>query len=516
MQSLPVGIQSFKMIRNENLVYVDKTKHIYDLVSGRRGFYFFLSRPRRFGKSLLISTLKQLFLGNKDLFKSLWIAQSDYNWQPQHVILLDFSSIASVSKNKFYESFTSELNHIGQQFDIDVSTEHSPSDKLKILVKKLDHVVILIDEYDKPLLQHINNIEEMTAIQAIIRDFYATIKSLGDHVPFLFMTGVTKFSKTSVFSGMNNLIDLTLLPEAADLLGYTETEIDHYFQPYIQNISQEQGLTVVEIRNTMRDWYNGYQFSRIPITVYNPFSVLTYLRNKELRNYWFESGTPSFFVNLIKEKQYSIENLDHTEINISELEAFEVDDLQLIPLLLQTGYLTIREYNPVTRNIRLAYPNEETRAAFLQYFIKIITKTSVSILSNTLSKLIPSLETGNLEDFFTTLKVFFAAMPYTMQLPQEKHYQSIFYVIMSLLGAYVHAEVTTNDGRIDCTIETDLYIYIFEFKLYGAATSALEQIEEKKYYQKFLHANKAIMLVGAAFDTERRNIVDWISRKVNS
>lgn len=516
MQYLPVGIQSFDMLREKNLVYVDKTKHIYDLVSGKRGYYFFLSRPRRFGKSLLVSTLKELFLGNKHMFESLWIAQSDYNWKPHHVIHLDFSSIASRSTEEFYQSFSSELNHIGQQFGIDTNNEHSPADKLKLLVKKLEKAVILIDEYDRPLLQHVDNIEVMRSIQVIMRDFYATIKSLGGKVSFLFMTGITKFSKTSIFSGMNNLVDLTLSPDTADLLGYTDTEIDHYFQPHMQVIAQEQGLSITEIRNAMKHWYNGYQFSRVPKTVYNPFSVLMYLLDKDLRNYWFETGTPLFLVNLIKTKEYNIQDLDHVKIHADSLASFEIDTMRLVPLLLQTGYLTFKDYDPDARNYTLGYPNEETKTSFFLYFIEIITTAESAQLSNAISRLTKALKENNIEQFFSTLQIFFSGIPYTMQLAQEKYYQSIFYVIMSLLGAYVQAEVTTNDGRIDCTIQTDKHIYIFEFKLHDTATSALKQIEDKKYYQPFLSKEKPIMLIGAAFDVDQRNISDWVTRTITA
>lgn len=517
MQRLPVGIQSFDMLRNEKLVYVDKTKQIYDLATGKVGYYLFLSRPRRFGKSLLISTLKELFLGNKHLFESLWIHSSDYHWKSYHVIHLDFSAMASRSSEEFHISFAGELDQIAEQYNINMGTTTLVSLKFKYLVTQLARdkkVVLLIDEYDRPLLQHVDNREVMREIRTIMSDFYTTVKSLGGDIAFLFMTGVTKFSKTSVFSGMNNLVDLTLMPEAADLLGYTDTEIDLYFQPHMELIAQQQHTHMAEVKNNMKHWYNGYQFSQNPETVFNPFSVLMYLLTKSLRNYWFESGTPTFLVSLIKAKQYNINELEHAELHVDSLALFDIDTIRLIPLLLQTGYLTIKGYNPKTQNYQLGYPNEETKASFLLYFMEIITTTESAQISNAIVQLTEDLNDGNLEKFFTTLKVFFASVPYTMQLSQEKYYQSIFYVILSLLGAYVQAEVTTNNGRIDCTIETDKQIYIFEFKLYDDAHSALEQIEQKQYYQKFLHTGKAICLIGVAFDIKQRNIVDWTSKEI--
>lgn len=379
MQKLPVGIQSFKTIRRENFLYVDKTKHMYDLVSGEKGRYFFLSRPRRFGKSLLISTLKELFLGNKQLFEGLWISKTDYAWQKYPVIHLDFSAVASSTPDELRVNLSWELDQIGKSHGIDVSAAPSPDAKLKHLIAQLAQdvgVVVLIDEYDKPLLEHVNDIEVMRKVQAVLRNFYATVKAAGEQIQFVFMTGVTKFSKTSVFSGMNNLIDLTLSQDAAELLGYTDVEIDRYFQPHMQEIAIEQRVSIADIKNAMRHWYNGYQFSEEPKTVYNPFSVLMYLLSKRLRNYWFESGTPSFLVNLIRAKQYNIEDVDHTEVHVDSLTSFEIDTMRLIPLLLQTGYLTIKSYDPETRNYLLGYPNEETKASFLLYFMDSIQPSS--------------------------------------------------------------------------------------------------------------------------------------------
>ena len=514
MRKLPIGIQSFEQIRQESYVYADKTKRIYDVVTDENGRYFFLSRPRRFGKSLLISTFKELFLGNKKLFEGLWISKSDYAWRSHPVIHLDFSEIASRTPDKLQTNLSWELEQIGLSYGLDVSSAPSTEAKFKLLVAGLAEeapVVILIDEYDRPLLNHVNNMDVMREIQDVLRDFYTTIKAAGNKVQFLFMTGVTKFSKTSVFSGLNNLIDLTLLEEAADLLGYTEAEIDHYFEPHMQIIAKEQNISVTDVKDGMRYWYNGYQFSQKPEKVYNPFSVLMYLRNKDLGNYWFETGTPTFLVNLIRERKYKVEDVERAEINVDNLGSFDIDKMKLVPLLLQTGYLTFKGYNSATRNYRLGYPNEETKASFLLYFIDMVAAIDTEKAKNVTLDLTQALKNGNLERFFSMLKVFFASVPYNIQLPQEHYYQSIFYVILSLFGAYVQAEVVTNNGRIDCMVITDKQIYIFEFKLHGTAVEALEQIKAKKYYQKFLHSGKAIVLVGVAFDIKERNVSDWLS-----
>lgn len=518
MKKLPVGIQSFAHIQTDNHIYIDKTRLIYNLVNGQHGYYFFLSRPRRFGKSLLVSTLKELFLGNKQLFEGLWINTSDYGWQKHPVIHLDFSAIASNTPDELRMSLSWVFDRVAKSYGLNIGAAPSPEAKLEELITELAEkarVVILIDEYDRPLLKHVNDITAMRKIQEVLRDFYATIKAMSNNIQFFFMTGITKFSKTSVFSGLNNLIDLTLSEDAADLLGYTDAEIDHYFQPYMQAVATKQANSVTDVKNAMKHWYNGYQFSQKPETVYNPFSVLMYLFNKDLRNYWFETGTPSFLVNLIREKKYNIEDLERAEINADNLSSFDIDQMKLIPLLLQTGYLTFKSYNPLTKNYQLGYPNEETKASFLLYFIDMLASLETVDVKNKTLSLTQALGNGDLDGFFNILKVFFATIPYNIQLPQEQYYQSIFYVILSLFNAYVQAEVVTNNGRIDCTVITDKYIYIFEFKLHDTDVAALEQIEEKKYYQKFLHEDKAIILVGVAFDLKQRNIGSWISREHN-
>lgn len=515
MKKLPVGVQYFDTIRTKDFVYVDKTKQIYDLVSGKHGAYFFLSRPRRFGKSLLISTFKELFKGNASLFEGLWIHTSDYVWEPCSVVHLDFSGFSSGSPEELRTDLSWELDQIGLAYNVDVSAAPSIETKFKFLVSQLglkSKVVVLIDEYDKPLLEHVNNIEVMHKMQALLKSFFGTTKVVSNYIHFLFMTGITKFSKTSVFSGINNLIDLTVSPMAADLLGYTEHDIDRYFLPHVQEIVRDQQIPADEVKNNMRHWYNGYQFSEDAIKVYNPFSVLMYLLTKRLRNYWFETGTPSFLVNLIREKKYKIEDMERAEINIDNLGSYDIDKMKLVPLLLQTGYLTIKGYDAKTSNYKLGYPNEETKASFLLYFMEMIIEVDAETTKNKTHALTEMLNNGKLQEFFEMLKVFFASIPYDTQLAKEHYYQSIFYVILSLFGVYVGTEVRTNHGRIDCVVITASYIYIFEFKLNGTDAEALAQIERKKYYEKYLHDGKKIVLVGVAFDYQERNIRSWVSR----
>jgi Predicted AAA-ATPase/PD-(D/E)XK nuclease superfamily len=519
MKNLPLGIQTFSKIIDKSYLYVDKTEYIYPLVNGTKGDYFFLSRPRRFGKSLLISTLKELFLGNKHLFEGLWIEKSDYNWLTYPIIDIDFSNIAHRTSEQLEVSLIDHLVTIGYDYSIDISSKIAPEGTLKALIRELHDrcgpVVILIDEYDKPILDHVDNVEAAKAQQAILRDFYGAIKSMEAYLRFIFLTGITRFSKTSVFSGLNNLKDLTLSSEASALLGYTDDEIDTYFNSYIAHIAQQHDAECEVIRDKIRIWYNGYQFSKKHLKVYNPYSVLLYLSSGELLNYWFSTGTPSFLVELITTQQYPIEAIEGAKFNILDIDSFELNKIKLIPLLFQTGYLTIASYDEHTNNYTLTYPNEETKISFLHYFASSLTTAPVSLFNSSMVELTRALKDNNIDLFFHTLQGFFAAIPYTMQLPQEKYYQSIFYVIISLIGAYIEAEVATCDGRIDAAIETNSHVYIIEFKLNHPALTALEQIEKKQYYQKYLSSHKHIVLIGATFSFDKRNITHWIAKELS-
>jgi len=370
MKTLPIGIQNFKTLIEENYIYVDKTKIIYQLVNRKMGKYFFFSRPRRFGKSLLVSTLKELFLGNKELFKELWIYNSDFKWKNHPVVSLDFSTIGHRTSEELTNNISWKLEQIGQENGIDITSAPSIETKFQHLLtqlSKINKVVILIDEYDKPLIDHINNSEEALKQQELLRSFYSVIKAAD--AEFVFLTGVTKFSKTSVFSGLNNLIDLTILPGMGDLLGYNEEEVDKYFGSYINNIAAKQNQNIEHIKAGIRAWYNGYQFSEEPIKVYNPFSVLSYLSTQRLSNYWFETGNPYVLINLIKINKYPIENIQNSKLNDLDLASMEINRIKLIPLLFQTGYLTIKSYDEESRNYTLDYPNEETKISLKHLYL---------------------------------------------------------------------------------------------------------------------------------------------------
>jgi hypothetical protein len=368
MKQLPIGIQAFELMVNEDYIYVDKTKQIYDIMT--KGRYYFLSRPRRFGKSLLISTLKEIFLGNKELFKEFWMYGSDYDWEEHPVIHLDFSEIAHDSSEALKEDLSWTIGLIAKDYDIDVSGAASPQAKLHTLVKYLykksrpTRVVILIDEYDYPILSHLHDLELAKAHQATLRSFYATVKSLNAYLDFVFVTGVSKFSRTSIFSGLNNLKDISNTPVGSTLLGYTQDELDYYFKEYVGQIARKEKKSLDKINDEMRIWYNGYRFSRENINVYNPYSILLYLDSGMIENYWFETGTPSFLINLLRQKRASLKEVEKGKVMVSTLGTFNIENVPLITLLFQTGYLTIKDYNAKTRKYVLGIPNEEVKLSF--------------------------------------------------------------------------------------------------------------------------------------------------------
>ncbi len=518
-KKLPIGIQSFKKMIEGNYTYVDKTRQIFDLIS--TGECYFLSRPRRFGKSLLLSTMKEIFKGNRALFRGLYIDNVDYDWQEHPVIHLSFTSVNSTSAQKLEKDIEYKLLQLAEEYGLDIREAPSLQTKFTTLIQKLgekNRVVLLIDEYDYPLINNIDNLSLAESCRKTLHDFFVVLKDLDEYLRFIFITGVTKFSKTSIFSGLNNLDDLTLMSKASIILGYTHEELITNFLPYIEATATKQKSSKELVLSTMKDWYNGYQFSEASsadgesLKVYNPFSVLSFLSHQILLNYWAGTGTPLFLSHVIKTQDYPVTEIEGSEVNIDETKAFEIDQIKLLPLLWQTGYLTIDSFNPATLNYKLRYPNQEVKITFLTFFMGFLTTKELAVIKNYLVLLEAAMKEHDLNSFFKTLSVFFANVPYTMQLSHEKYYQTIFYIVLNLIGARVQAEEETNDGRIDAVIETTTHVYIFEFKLDEPASKALAQIEDKQYYQKYMLSKNKVVLIGVSFDTEKRNVAEWVSK----
>lgn len=521
MKKLPIGIQTFEEIIKEDYLYVDKTKQIYDIIT--TGKTYFISRPRRFGKSLLCSTLEQVFIGNKELFKGLWIYNSEYSWESHPVIRIDMSKIAHETPGSLELGLHDRIDDVAEDYDISLASRKTLQGKFLKLVKTLskkNKVVIIVDEYDKPILDHITDIELAEKMRDALRNFYTMFKALDEYLKFVFLTGVTKFSKTSVFSGLNNLYDLTFSDKASTLFGYTQKELEFYFRDRIIKLASKHQTSKTQAILQLKDWYNGYRFIEYGKKVYNPFSILLVLSEFKFKNYWFETGTPTFLIQLIKKQNYKIQELESVEVGPEDLSSFEIEDLYPLTVFYQTGYLTIIDYNERSGNYRLSYPNKETKSSFLRLLIKSNTSYKEAALRNFALSLRDSLEENNIDTFIQTMKSFYANIPYTVQTKQnEQHYQFLFYALLTFLGFNIITEDVTNIGRIDAVIKIGNYIYIFEFKINQTAGKALKQIDEKKYYQKYLapeYKRKKIVAVGVNFDMKEKNISDWDVFEINS
>lgn len=510
LKPLPAGFHTLRDIIQGGFLYIDKTRLIYELIETRKGVYF-LSRPRRFGKSLLVSTLEEIFLGNKELFKGLWLYDSPYQWEKHPVIRIDFSGEPVKTAQELIQSIQRILGRIAARHGI--TLEEGPyyaqwQDLIRGLAKE-NRVVVLIDEYDKPLIHNLSDIEEAKRIRDVLKGFYGVLKSLDPYWRFILLTGVSKFSRVGVFSDLNNLQDLSMDDRFAALPGITQAELEESFQPYLQRYAVHTDSTIEDILTQIRFWYNGFRFTKANITLYNPFSLVSFFEAQDFRNYWFESGTPTFLINLIKERQYKLEEIEQRKVGELAFSAYELENLGILALLYQTGYLTIKDYNPAQRLYELGYPNREVEDAFLTYILGSFSKIESGLNESYLWQMVEALQADRLEEFFEVLNIFFANIPYTLQVNREKYYQTIFYLIFTLIGLRTQAEVVTNRGRIDAVVEVTSAIYLFEFKLNGKADEALSQIKNMEYYQRYQNKGKAIHLLGVNFSTRKRSVAHW-------
>jgi len=516
-QKLPVGIQDFKTIRTENYLYVDKTELIHQMIS--QGAMYFLSRPRRFGKSLLVSTLRAIFRGERHLFKGLWIDQSDYTWEQHPVIWLDMSAVTNSSAELLQQSLNEQLAKIARQYGIELTPSVSVAGLLNNLITELAEtknkkVAVLIDEYDKPLVDQIHRPEVALENREILKQFYGILKSQNANIRFILLTGVSKFSKVSVFSGLNNLEDISLLSDYATLLGYTEEELTAYFSVEIDSLAQKESLSRPAILDKIKHWYNGYRFSKEEISVYNPFSTLLLFKQQEFSAHWFETATPTFLVNLIQERHFDMADIENLKIREADLSVFEVDKLSVLPLLYQTGYLTIKSYDRESGHYELGYPNREVEVAFLESLLARFSKVDEPLQSSFIFDMVAALKEQSFDLFFQHLKGFLASIPYELHMPGEKYYQNIFYFVFNLVGLRLNAEVHTNRGRIDAIMEGKDWTYIFELKVDKSAQEALEQIKTKGYADQYRPQQKAIYAIGLNFNAVERNVSEYVVERL--
>ncbi len=527
LQQLPLGISTFSVIRNDGYLYVDKTKDIYNLITqGRR---YFLSRPRRFGKSLLVSTLKEILSGNKSLFKDLWIEKSDYAWQPHGVIFLSFSGLGIKDADSLTSGLLRILSRIAQSYELTepihtTSPEFALDDLARALYNRFGKVAILIDEYDYPILKVLDDQKKAKEIRDSLQNFFSAIKDLDEYVSFTFITGVSAFAKAGIFSGLNNLTVITLNKQWATICGYTDQEIDHYFTPYIQawinkkNIIK-QNISYDELRQQIKYWYNGYQFGANVFSVYNPFSVMHAFNEQEYKNFWLGTGTPSFLIKEIKKNYRTVElemlHLESFYATEDFLSAFEIGSTPLVSLLFQSGYLTIVRVDGEERVYTLDYPNYEVRTAMEQYFLSVFTQTDVNQAGLFVSELRTAFREKNISEIVALIKLTFARVPYPTHISEEKFYHGLLHVLFSAAGLKVYSEYMTSHARIDIIVELPSVNYVIELKFNQSAEKVLEQIENRKYYEALQYENKPIMLLGLNFHRKPKEFdITYASKEV--
>jgi len=511
MKRLPIGIQTFRDIICNDYLYVDKTEKIFDLVNNPKGVYFF-SRPRRFGKSLLISTLNEIFEGNKELFKRQWIYNSDYDWEKYPVVRIDFSKEKAENKDDLKGFILHQLKNIANKYGVSLERDqyYEAFDELLTKLSGINKVVILIDEYDKPIIDNIENKELAVELREILKGFYTIIKACDEYIRFVLLTGVSKFSKAGVFSGLNNLEDISMDTRYSSLLGITKEEMNDNFKEYINQLARLEEVSESELIKKITNWYDGFCFSKSYKKVFNPFSMLLLFKKLNFGNYWFESATPTFLIKLMKDKNFDLTGLDGVNISESAFSSCEIENLKIIPILFQTGYLTITKYNKERMEYTLAYPNFEVKNSMTECLAEAYSFVERELVHGYAWKLIDTLREHDFELFFDTLRIFFANIPYDLQIKKEKYYQTVFYLIFSLIGLKVEAEVKTNKGRIDAVI-IDKDIYIFEFKFEGDKDHALTQIKDKKYFEKYQGKGKKIYLLRVEFAD--KNVGEWVVEK---
>lgn len=518
MKPIATDTYNFEQLITREYTYVDKTALLYPLVNDSLGKQFFLSRPRRFGKSLLVSTFKSIFEGRRDLFKGLAIDSLDFEWKKYPILHLDMGSMQAPNVEEFREKLIDQLQTQANTFEIDIKSSNVPSILFTHLCDALaakspyGQFVLLVDEYDKPLLGTLNT-PEVVGFRDELKSFYSVIKTKEALQRFTFITGISKFSKVSIFSDLNNLIDISMSTDFATLLGYTHDEVKKYFSDWIRNLAQELSFSDDQAFNEIVRWYDGYKFHHRAEPVINPVSLGLCLRNREFKGYWSETAVPTFLTNLLKDRPM---NLQLSDVEEEFIGAYEPECPNVIPLLFQTGYLTIKGFDDMGgwRTYSLGFPNKEVRNSFNARLAKAYVGDGSSI-SSTQIKCLRALLAGDLETFFGSMKVFFANIPYDIssRAPEET-YQAIFCSILYFIGVGVTPEVRTNEGRIDAVMETPDHVYVMEFKRDVSASKALSQIKDKKYYEKFLGSGKKITLIGVNFDSTKRTIAEYVMEEM--
>ncbi len=505
MKNLPIGLQDFKTLREGNYLYVDKTALIHRLIEN--GKYYFLSRPRRFGKSLLISTLQELFLGNKEVFKDLWI-ENQWDWAKTFpVVHISFNTLP-YKEIGLIKALEQLLNELATEYGLTLEKEGIGKrfQELLIQLSQRNRVVLLIDEYDKPIIDFIDDTSQVKENREILRSFYSTIKNTDNYLHFVFITGVSKFSKVSIFSDLNNIFDITIDPNFSSLTGYSQTELEHYFADRIDKLVIQHNTDRSTLLADIRSWYNGYSWTG-PERMYNPFSILSFFGKGVFQNFWFSTGTPTFLMTTLK-KGWNYQ-LDELDVGSTQLDFFDIEDPDYRSLLFQTGYLTIKD-QPTHNIYTLGYPNLEVKDSMLQYMIGTFTFRQRGDAAPAVMKLKKALDKGDTALFVSILNSLFTAIPERIfRERSEAAYHAVVYTSLSLMGYFIEAEVAAGDGYVDAVIKTATRIYVMEFKVNKAASVAIAQIRQKSYAEPYRHDGREVRLVGISFGGGVKGVMDW-------
>ena len=508
----PIGIQNFEKIRNDGYLYIDKTALMYQMV--KTGSYYFLSRPRRFGKSLLISTLEAYFQGKKELFTGLAVERLEKDWIKYPILHLDLNIEKYDAPESLYNILEKSLTAWEKLYGAEPS-ERSFSLRFAGIIERAckqagQRVVILVDEYDKPMLQAIGNEELQKQFWDTLKPFYGALKTMDGCIKFAFLTGVTKFGKVSVFSDLNNLDDISMRKDYVEICGVSDQELHENLDVELHEFAETQGLSYEKLCTKLKEYYDGYHFTHNSIGIYNPFSLLNAFKYKEFGSYWFETGTPTYLVKLLKKHHYDLEQMAHEETDAQVLNSIDSESANPIPVIYQSGYLTIKGYDERFGIYRLGFPNREVEEGFIRFLLPFYANVNKVESPFEVQKFVREVETGDYDSFFHRLQSFFADTTYEVIREQELHYENVLFIVFKLVGFYTKVEYHTNDGRIDLVLQTEKFIYIMEFKLNGTAEEALQQINDKRYALPFEADGRKLFKIGINFSEKTRNIEKWV------
>lgn len=511
----PIGIQNFQKLREEGFLYVDKTAFVYQLA--QQGGYYFLGRPRRFGKSLLLSTIEAYFEGKKELFEGLAIEKLEKEWQKYPVLHLDLNASQYRKEEDLLQMLNVALVEWEKTYGRE-SQETTPSTRFAGIIRRAykktgKKVVILVDEYDKPLVMNIDDEKQQDTFRDILKAFYGVMKSSDQYIRMGFLTGVTKFSKISVFSDLNNIEDISTDKRYATICGMTEEEIHNNLDSSIAALAESCGIDKDKCYAELRRRYDGYRFHQDSVGIYNPFSLLLTISKQEFGDYWFETGTPTQLITIITKAGFCISNLDQAEITSQQMRQSGPIENNPLPVLFQSGYLTIKDYDKEFDLYTLGFPNEEVENSFMEFLMPLYSNIPASTSPFSIQQFVKEIRNGQPEAFMNRLAAIMADTDYRIVGDSELYFQNFCYVFFRLLGIYTEVERATNDGRMDMVIQTKDYIYIIEFKLNQTAASALRQIDEKGYAAPFAADSRILYKIGINFNLDKRTIDDWIIEK---